>query len=153
MTSTRGGRGRWALAAVLIAVEPTACPSLTKGQYVYDFGDAVGMAPLVCKLYDEQCIEAVAVPQLATFEAAIRFARSEGIIPAAESAHAIRIAIDEALTCKKAGRGKAILFNLSGHGAFDIGAYEACLAGKLQDYDYPTAKVEEALKHLPNVKG
>ena len=165
----------------IIAVEPTACPSLTKGQYVYDFGDTVGMtplmkmhtlghtfipaplhagglryhgmAPLVCKLYDEKCIEAVAVPQLATFEAAIRFARSEGIIPAPESAHAIRVAIDEALLCKKAGRGKAILFNLSGHGAFDLGAYEAYLAGKLQDYDYPTAKVEEALKHLPNVKG
>jgi len=165
----------------IIAVEPSACPSLTKGQYAYDFGDAVGMtplmkmhtlghtfipaplhagglryhgmAPLVCKLYDEQCIEAVAVPQLATFEAAIRFARSEGIIPAPESAHAIRVAIDEALLCKKAGRGKTILFNLSGHGAFDLGAYEAYLAGKLQDYDYPTAKVEEALKHLPNVKG
>jgi len=164
----------------IIAVEPSACPSLTKGRYVYDFGDTVGMtplmkmhtlghtfipalhagglryhgmAPLVCKLYDEQCIEAVAVPQLATFEAAIRFARSEGIIPAPESAHAIRVAIDEALLCKKAGRGKAILFNLSGHGAFDLGAYEAYLAGKLQDYDYPAAKVEEALTHLPNVKG
>ncbi len=164
----------------IIAVEPSACPSLTKGRYVYDFGDTVGMtplmkmhtlghtfipaplhagglryhgmAPLVCKLYDEQCIEAVAVPQLATFEAAIRFARTEGIIPAPESAHAIRVAIDEALLCKKAGRGKAILFNLSGHGDFDLGAYEAYLAGKLQDYDYPTAKVEEALKHLPNVK-
>jgi tryptophan synthase beta chain len=165
----------------IIAVEPTACPSLTKGQYVYDFGDTVGMtplvkmhtlghtfipaplhagglryhgmAPLVCKLYDEKCIEAVAVPQLATFDAAIRFARSEGIIPAPESAHAIRVAIDEALLCKKAGRGKAILFNLSGHGAFDLGAYEAYLAGKLQDYDYPAEKVQEALTHLPKVTG
>ncbi|MBI2197889.1 MAG: TrpB-like pyridoxal phosphate-dependent enzyme [Candidatus Rokubacteria bacterium] len=165
----------------IIAVEPTACPSLTKGKYVYDFGDTVGMtplvkmhtlghtfipaplhagglryhgmAPMVCKLYDEKYIEAVAVPQLATFEAAIRFARSEGIIPAPESAHAIRVAIDEALQCKKAGRGKTILFNLSGHGAFDLGAYEAYLAGKLQDYEYPAEKVEEALRHLPQIQG
>ncbi len=163
-----------------IAVEPTACPSLTKGKYVYDFGDTVGltplvkmhtlghtfipaplhagglryhgMAPLVCKLYDERYIEAVAVPQLATFEAAIQFARSEGIIPAPESAHAIRVAIDEAKKCQEAGRGKTILFNLSGHGHFDLGAYEAFLAGKLQDYEYPAAKVEEALRHLPQVK-
>ena len=165
----------------IIAVEPTACPSLTKGKYVYDFGDTVGltplvkmytlghtfvpaplhagglryhgMAPLVCKLYAEKVIEAVAVPQLATFEAAIQFARTEGIIPAPESAHAIRVAIDEAKKCKEAGRGKAILFNLSGHGHFDLGAYEAYLAGKLQDYAYPAAKVEEALRHLPAVKG
>jgi len=165
----------------IIAVEPTACPSLTKGKYVYDFGDTVGMtplvkmhtlghtfipaplhagglryhgmAPMVCKLYDEKYIEAVAVPQLATFEAAIRFARSEGIIPAPESAHAIRVAIDEALQCKKAGRGKTILFNLSGHGAFDLGAYEAYLAGKLQDYEYPAEKVEEALRDLPQIQG
>src|SRR5437588_5220915 len=128
----------------IIAVEPTACPSLTKGLYTYDFGDTVGMtplvkmhtlghdfipaplhagglryhgmAPLVCKLYDEKVIEAVAVPQLATFQAAIEFARSEGIIPAPESAHASRVAIDEALRCKEAGRARTILFNLSGHG-------------------------------------
>ena len=165
----------------IIAVEPTACPSLTKGKYVYDFGDTVGMtplvkmhtlghtfipaplhagglryhgmAPMVCKLYDEKYIEAVAVPQLATFEAAIRFARSEGIIPAPESAHAIRVAIDEALRCKQAGRGETILFNLSGHGAFDLGAYEAYLAGKLQDYEYPAEKVEEALRDLPQIQG
>jgi tryptophan synthase beta chain len=163
-----------------IAVEPNACPSLTKGKYVYDFGDTVGltplvkmhtlghtfvpaplhagglryhgMAPLVCKLYDEQVIEAVAVPQLATFEAALAFARTEGIIPAPESAHAIRVAIDEARKCKEAGRGKTILFNLSGHGHFDLAAYEAYLQGKLQDYEYPSAKVEEALRHLPQVK-
>ncbi|HET7874759.1 MAG TPA: TrpB-like pyridoxal phosphate-dependent enzyme [Methylomirabilota bacterium] len=163
----------------IIAVEPTACPSLTKGKYVYDFGDTVGMtplvkmhtlghtfipaplhagglryhgmAPLVCKLYDEGYIEARAVPQLATFQAAIQFARSEGIVPAPESAHAIRVVIEEALECKRAGRGRAILFNLSGHGAFDLGAYEAYLAGKLQDYEYPAEKVEEALRHLPKV--
>ena len=165
----------------IVAVEPTACPSLTKGKYVYDFGDTIGMtplvkmhtlghtfipaplhagglryhgmAPLVCKLYDEGYIEAVAVPQLATFEAAIQFARSEGIIPAPESAHAIRVVIDEALRCKQAGRGQTILFNLSGHGAFDLGAYEAYLAGKLQDYEYPAEKVEEALRGLPQIQG
>jgi tryptophan synthase beta chain len=163
----------------IIAVEPSACPSLTKGKYAYDFGDTVGltplvkmhtlghtfvpaplhagglryhgMAPLVCKLYDEGVIEAVAVPQLATFEAAVQFARAEGILPAPESAHAIRVAIDEALQAKAEGKKRAILFNLSGHGHFDLSAYEAYLAGNLQDYEYPTAKVEEALQHLPKV--
>src|SRR5712691_7802637 len=164
----------------IVAIEPSACPSLTKGKYVYDFGDTVGltplvkmhtlghtfvpaplhagglryhgMAPLVCKLYEEKYIEAVAVPQVATFEAAMQFARSEGIIPAPESAHAIRVVIDEAKKCKEAGRGKAILFNLSGHGHFDLSAYEAFLTGKVQDYELPSAKVEEALRHLPQVK-
>src|SRR5438132_1050280 len=111
-----------------------------------------GMAPLVCKLYDEGVIEAVAVPQLATFQAALQFARTEGIIPAPESAHAIKVAIDEALRCKKSGKREAILFNLSGHGHFDLGAYEAFLAGKLQDYEYPAAKIEEALRGVPQVK-
>jgi tryptophan synthase beta chain len=164
----------------IIAVEPSACPSLTKGRYAYDFGDTVGltplvkmhtlghgfippslhagglryhgMAPLVCKLYDEKIIEAQAVPQIATFQAAIQFARTEGIIPAPESAHAIRVVIDEALNAKKTGKRPTILFNLSGHGHFDLGAYEAYLAGKLQDYEYPSEKVEEALRHLPKVK-
>jgi tryptophan synthase beta chain len=164
----------------IIAVEPSACPSLTKGVYTYDFGDTVGMtplvkmhtlghgfipaplhagglryhgmAPLVCKLYDEKVIEAVAVPQLATFQAALQFARSEGIIPAPESAHAIRVAIDEALRCKKEGKKQAILFNLSGHGNFDMGAYEAYLAGKLTDYKYPAEKIAEALRGVPQVK-
>jgi tryptophan synthase beta chain len=163
----------------IIAVEPAACPSLTKGVYTYDFGDTVGMtplvkmhtlghgfvpaplhagglryhgmAPLVCKLYDEGVIEAQALPQLATFEAAVQFARTEGIIPAPESAHAIRVAIDEAQRAKRDGKRRTILFNLSGHGHFDLGAYEAHLSGKLQDYEYPTAKVEEALKSLPKV--
>src|SRR5881275_1941441 len=163
----------------IIAVEPAACPSLTKGRYAYDFGDTVGltplvkmhtlghtfipaplhagglryhgMAPLVCKLYDEGVIEAQAVPQLATFEAAVQFARSEGILPAPEAAHAVRGAIDEALRCKNEGKRKTILFNLSGHGHFDLGAYEAHLAGKLQDYEYPAAKVDEALKSVPKV--
>ena len=165
----------------VIAVEPTACPSLTKGKYAYDFGDTVGLTPLVkmhtlghtfipppvhagglryhgmaalvSKLYDEGMIEAVAVPQVATFQAAIQFARAEGIIPAPESAHAIRVVIDEALRCKKEGKRQAIVFNLSGHGHFDLGAYEAHLAGKLLDYEYPAEKVAEALTHLPRVKG
>jgi tryptophan synthase beta chain len=164
----------------IIAVEPAACPSLTKGQYVYDFGDTVGltplvkmhtlghtfvpaplhagglryhgMAPLVCKLYDEGVIEAVAVPQLATFEAAMQFARTEGIIPAPESSHAVRVAMDEALRCKRDGKRRTILFNLSGHGHFDLGAYEAYLGGKLQDYEYPAAKVDEALAQVPKVE-
>ncbi|HXG03512.1 MAG TPA: TrpB-like pyridoxal-phosphate dependent enzyme, partial [Candidatus Binatia bacterium] len=110
-----------------------------------------GMAPLVSKLYEERVIEAVAVPQVATFQAAVQFARAEGIIPAPESAHAIRVVIDEALRCKAAGRGQTILFNLSGHGHFDLAAYEAFLAGKLQDYEYPAEKIEEALRGLPKV--
>jgi tryptophan synthase beta chain len=164
----------------IVAVEPSACPSLTKGKYVYDFGDTVGltplvkmhtlghgfipaplhagglryhgMAPLVCKLYADGVIEAAAVPQIATFQAALQFAKSEGIIPAPESAHAIRVVIDEALACKKAGKRKTILFNLSGHGHFDLGAYEAFLAGKLQDYEYPAEKIAEALRGVPEVK-
>jgi tryptophan synthase beta chain len=164
----------------IVAVEPSACPSLTKGVYTYDFGDTVGMtplvkmhtlghgfipaplhagglryhgmAPLVCKLYDEKVIEAVAVPQIATFQAAIEFARTEGIIPAPESAHAIRVAIDEALRCKRDGKRQTIVFNLSGHGNFDMGAYESYLAGKLQDYEYPAEKIAEALRGVPQVK-
>jgi predicted alternative tryptophan synthase beta-subunit len=97
-------------------------------------------------------IEAVSVPQLSTFQAALQFARSEGIIPAPESAHAIRVAIDEALRGKKAGKRQTIVFNLSGHGHFDLGAYEAYLAGKLQDYEYPSAKIAEALRGLPSVE-
>ncbi len=164
----------------LIAVEPAACPSLTKGTYTYDFGDTVGltplvkmhtlghgfippplhagglryhgMAPLVCKLYDEKVIEARAVKQVATFEAAMQFARTECIIPAPESAHAIRAVIDEAMLCKKEGKKRTIVFNLSGHGHFDMAAYEAYLTGKLQDYDYPAEKIAEALRGVPKVK-
>jgi predicted alternative tryptophan synthase beta-subunit len=110
------------------------------------------MAPLVCKLYDEKVIEAMAVPQVATFEAAIQFARTEGIIPAPESAHAIRVAIDEGLRCKQEGKKRTILFNLSGHGNFDMAAYEAYLGGKLQDYEYPAEKIAEALRGVPQVK-
>ena len=165
----------------IVAIEPSACPSLTRGMYAYDFGDTVGltplvkmhtlghtfmpapmhagglryhgMAPLICKLYDEGAIEARAVPQLATFEAATLFARAEGILPAPEAAHAVRGAIDEALRARKEGRRKTIVFNLCGHGFLDLSAYEAYLSGKLQDYEYPAEKVQEALRHLPQVKG
>jgi tryptophan synthase beta chain len=171
----RGGRPHLRI----VAVEPTACPTLTQGKLAYDFGDTAGltpllkmhtlghsfvppslhagglryhgMAPLVCKLLSEGIIEAVAVPQVATFQAAIQFAGTEGIIPAPESAHAIRVAIDEALQCKKEGRKRTIVFNLSGHGHFDMGAYEDYLAGKLRDYEYPAEKIAEALAHLPKV--
>ncbi len=144
-----------------IAVEPTACPTLTEGSFEYDFGDTAettpllemytlghkfippaihagglryhGDAPLLCRLVKDEVIEAVAYPQTKVFETAIQFARSEGIIPAPESAHAIRAAVDEALACKETGDSKAILFGLSGHGLLDLGAYEAYLGGDLMD--------------------
>jgi tryptophan synthase beta chain len=164
----------------LLAVEPEAAPSLTKGVFTFDYGDTAkmapvvkmhtlghgfvpepihagglryhGMAPSLCALYDAGFIEAVAVPQVATFDAAVQFARAEGILPAPESAHAIRVAIDEALDAKKKGDKRVILFNLSGHGHFDLAAYEAYLAGKLQDFTYPAEKVKAALADLPQVK-
>ncbi|NOZ48489.1 MAG: TrpB-like pyridoxal phosphate-dependent enzyme [Chloroflexi bacterium] len=162
-----------------VAVEPMASPSLTKGRYVYDFGDTMqmtpmmkmytlghsfipapihagglryhGMSPIVCHLYDLGLIEAVAVHQTAVFEAAVTFARSEGIIPAPESAHAIRTTIDEALKCKESGEEKVIIFNLSGHGHFDMAAYDAYFSGQLHDYEYPSAAVEKALSQLPQI--
>ncbi len=163
----------------IIAAEPTAAPSLTKGKYVYDFGDTAGMTPLikmhtlghtfipapihagglryhgmspiVCHLYELGLIEAVAVAQNPVFEAAVAFARAEGILPAPESSHAIRVAIDEALKCKVSGEKKVIVFNLSGHGHFDMGAYDSYFAGKLPDFDYPAEEVERALAGLPKV--
>ncbi len=163
----------------IIAVEPTASPSLTTGKYVYDFGDTAmttplikmytlghsflpapihagglryhGMAPIVCALYDQGIIEAVAYTQNPVFEAAVTFAKAEGIIPAPEAAHAIKAAIDEALKCKERGEKKVIAFNLSGHGHFDMGAYDDYIAGKLQDYAYPVDAVKEALSELPQV--
>jgi tryptophan synthase beta chain len=162
-----------------IAVEPQACPSITRGVYAFDFGDTArtapiakmytlghtfvpagihagglryhGMAPLVSLLYDKGVIEAVAVSQNPTFAAAVQFTRAEGILPAPESAHAIRVVIDEALKCRESGEAKVIAFNLSGHGHFDLGAYDQYLAGKLEDYAYPAEKVQEALTHLPKV--
>jgi len=147
-----------------VAVEPASCPSLTKGEYRYDFGDTAGttpllkmhtlgntfkpapihagglryhgMAPMVSHLYDQGFIEAVAYKQNECFEAAIQFIRTEGIIPAPESSHAIKAAIDEALLAKESGQEKVILFNLSGHGHFDMAAYDAYLAGELTDVVY-----------------
>jgi predicted alternative tryptophan synthase beta-subunit len=110
-----------------------------------------GMAPSISALVDHGDIEARAVKQLATFDAAVQFSRAEGIIPAPESAHAIRAAIDEALACKQSGEKKVIAFNLSGHGHFDMGAYEAYLHGKLDDYEYPAEMVEAAMQQLPEI--
>jgi tryptophan synthase beta chain len=165
--------------AKVIAVEPASCPTLTKGKYTFDFGDTAAMAPVV-KMYTlghtfippgihagglryhgmspqvsalvhHGDIEARAVMQLPTFAAAVQFSKAEGIIPAPESAHAIRVAIDEALECKKTGQKKVIAFNLSGHGHFDMMAYEAYHHGKLEDYEYPVKMVDEAMTHLPKV--
>jgi len=163
----------------IIAVEPESCPSLTKGVYTYDYGDVAkmtpllkmytlghnfippaihagglryhGMAPLVSALYHHGYIEAVAYPQTKVFEAGVIFAKTEGIVPAPESTHAIRAVIDEALDAKEKGEKKVILFNLSGHGFFDLSAYDQYLSGKLEDYFYPKDKVEEALKELPKI--
>ena len=165
--------------ARIVAVEPSSCPTLTKGRYTFDYGDTAcmapivkmhtlghgfvppdihagglryhGMAPSVSALVDHGDVEARAVKQLETFAAAIQFARSEGIIPAPESAHAVRAAIDEALECKRNGRSKVILFNLSGHGHFDMTAYEQYANGKLQDFEYPSQLVEEAMQDLPDI--
>ena len=163
----------------IINVEPTSCPTLTKGLYAYDFGDAAGMtpllkmhtlghefippavhagglryhgmAPIICHLHKLGLVEARAVPQVATFEAGVTFARTEGIISAPETNHAIRATIDEALKCKESGESKTILLAHSGHGHFDMAAYESYLSGKLTDYEYPEEKVKEALAHLPGV--
>lgn len=165
--------------ARLLAVEPTATPSLTKGVYTFDYGDTAqmapivkmytlghtfmppgihagglryhGMAPTLSALYDAGLVDAVAVKQRATFEAAIQFAKTEGIIPAPESAHAIRAAIDEALDAKAKGEKRVILFNLSGHGHFDMVSYEKYLHNGLEDYEYPAESVAEAMQHLPQV--
>jgi tryptophan synthase beta chain len=106
---------------------------------------------LISLLHDEGIIEAEAYYQNSVFEAAVQFARAEGIVPAPEAAHAIRAAINEALAAKEAGESKAILFNLSGHGNFDMAAYDAYFAGKLQDYEYPAEAVAEAQKRMPVV--
>lgn len=163
----------------VIAVEPSACPTLTKGVYTYDFGDTAqltplikmytlghdfippgihagglryhGDSPIISLLYHEGFIEAKAYPQRTVFESAVLFSRTEGIIPAPESAHAIRAVIDEALKAKEEKREITILFNLSGHGYFDLSAYESYFAGELEDYEYPEDKIKEALKKLPKI--
>src|SRR5262249_50059461 len=151
--------------------------SLTRGTYAYDFGDTAGLAPLVkmytlgshfvpppfhagglryhgmasivCELYDQKIIEAQAIPQLQTFDAAVRFARAEGIVPAPEPSHAIAAVIREAQAAKEAGEKRVILFNLCGHGHFDMSAYESYMKGALKDYEYPQAEIDAAMAQLP----
>lgn len=163
----------------IIAVEPSSCPTITKGAFAYDYGDEAGMAPivkmytlghsftpppvhagglryhgmspLVSHLVRLGLVEARSVPQLATFEAGVQFARTEGYISAPETDHAIRVAIDEAIKCRETGQAKTIVFNYSGHGYFDMSAYDQYLSAKLTDYEYPEAKVKEALSSLPTV--
>ena len=164
----------------IICVEPESCPTVTKGLYAYDFGDLArltplvkmytlghtfipppihagglryhGMAPIVCHLHRLGFIEAVAVPQTKVFEAGIQFARTEGIITGPEPCHDLRVAIDEALKCKEEGKSKTILIAHSGHGHFDLAAYDAYLSGKLVDYAYPEEEVRKAMLELPKVE-
>ncbi len=163
----------------VVATEPAACPTLTRGTYAYDFGDTAqmtplvkmhtlghdfvpagihagglryhGAAPLVSLLLEQGLIEATAVKQRAAFEAAITFARHEGILPAPEPSHAIRTTIDEALAAKEAGEARTILFGLCGHGHFDLAAYDSYLSGSLQDYEHPQSEIEAALAGLPSI--
>ena len=163
----------------IVAVEPAACPSLTRGKFAYDFGDTAhmtpltkmhtlgstftppgfhagglryhGMAPLVSHLKELNLIEATAYHQTACFEAGVMFARAEGIVPAPEANHAVKGAIVEALRCKAEGRSEVILFNLCGHGHFDMSAYSAYFAGKLVDQQYDEAELAMALSGLPSV--
>jgi tryptophan synthase beta chain len=163
----------------IVAVEPAACPSLTKGKYAYDFGDTGhltplvkmhtlgstfvppgfhagglryhGMAPLVSHVKELGLIEAVSYQQIGIFEAGVTFARAEGIVPAPEANHAVKGAIDEALRCKREGKSQVILFNLCGHGHFDMQAYTDYFAGKLVDQSYDEAELAMALAGLPSV--
>ncbi len=163
----------------IICVEPQAAPSLTKGPYAYDFGDVAGltpllkmytlghtfvpspihagglryhgMAPIICHLYKLGLVEARAEYQIPVFEAGVKFARTEGIISAPEPNHCIKVAIDEALACRESGEAKTILIAHSGHGHFDLAAYDEYLSGRLPDYEYPEEKVREALAELPKV--
>ncbi len=163
----------------VIAVEPTSCPTLTKGEFRYDFGDVAGFTPLmnmytlghdfmpsgihagglryhgdsqlVSQLYHDKLIEAQAYHQTAVFEAAMQFANTEAIIPAPESAHAIRAAINEALRAKEEGKEKTILFNLSGHGYLDLQAYADYREGKLMDHEHPEEDIKKSLEKLPKI--
>ena len=163
----------------IIAAEPAACPTLTRGTYTWDNADVIGMAPIVkmhtlghtfippgihagglryhgmspqvSALVEAGHIEAVAIDQVATFDGGVLFGRTEGILPAPESNHAVKAAIDEAIKCKETGDEKVILFNLSGHGNFDMAAYGRHAAGELERYEYPASEIEEAMQHLPAV--
>ncbi len=162
-----------------IAVEPEACPTLSKGAFTYDYGDVAmytpllmmytlghdfmppgihagglryhGESPLVSQLYNDGLIEARAYGQEGVFEAALTFSRTEGILPAPETAHAIKAAIDVAMECKEAGEEKTILFNLSGHGHFDLTAYDDYLAGKIKDVDYPQELIDQSIASLEKI--
>ncbi len=164
---------------IIRCVEPAACPSLTKGEYRYDFGDTIGMTPLikmhtlghdfvpdpihagglryhgmsslVSHLYEMGLLEAEAIDQTECFDAAITFARSEGIIPAPEPTHALASTIREAARCRETGEEKVILTAMCGHGHFDLASYETYLAGELVDYDHPDAKIAEAMERVPVV--
>jgi tryptophan synthase beta chain len=163
----------------LIAVEPSACPTLTRGKLAYDFGDMAGLtpliymytlgkdfmppgihagglryhgdAPLLCQAISEGFIEPVAYGQRKVFESAVLFARNEGIVPAPETAHAVACAVDQALACREAGEAKTIVFAFSGHGHFDLGAYDNYLAGELVDYPLPEEELQRSLAGLPQV--
>jgi tryptophan synthase beta chain len=163
----------------IVCVEPESCPSVTKGVYAFDYGDACGMgpivkmytlghgfipppihagglryhgmAPIICHLHKLGFVDAVAVPQTKVFEAGIQFARTEGIITGPEPCHDLRVAIDEALKCKEEGKSKTILIAHSGHGHFDLAAYDSYLSGKLKDYAYPEEEVRKAMADLPKV--
>ncbi len=160
----------------LLAAEPMACPTLTKGQFLYDFGDTAqltplvamytlghdfippgihagglryhGMSPLVSQLYKDGIVEACAYHQVEVFKSAVEFARVQGIIPAPESAHAIKAVMDQAVIAREEGKEKTILFNLSGHGHFDLGAYEDFMDGNLKDYEYSEEAVQTSMKVL-----
>ncbi len=163
----------------MIGIEPKACPTLTKGVFTYDYGDVAkytpllkmytlghdfmppgihagglryhGESPLVSQLYNDGLIEARALGQEGVFEAALTFARTEGILPAPETAHAIKGAIDVALECKEAGEEKTILFNFSGHGHFDLTAYDDYLAGKIKDVEYPQELIDKSIASLNGI--
>jgi tryptophan synthase beta chain len=162
---------------VIRCVEPAACPTLTKGQYRYDFGDTAGMtplmkmhtlghtfipepihagglryhgmSPLVSHVYNEGMVEAIAIPQRECFAGALQFARTEGIIPAPEPTHAIAAAIREALACKESGEEKVILTALCGHGHLDLASYEKYLSGEMVDYDLPDSVIADAMASVP----
>ena len=163
----------------IVAVEPTACPTLTRGKFAYDFGDQAQMtpavlmytlghdfippgihagglryhgdSPLLSKMVNEREIECVAYHQNECYEAAVTFARTEGLLPAPETSHAIRSAIDEAMKCKETGEAKTIVFNYSGHGFFDLGGYDKYLDGSLVDYEYPEEAIKQSMEKLPNI--
>lgn len=165
----------------IIGVEPASCPTLTKGLYTYDYGDVAGLTPLlkmftlghdfvppsihagglryhgdspiVSRLVHDGVMRAISYHQSEVFDAAQAFARTEGIIVAPETSHAVKAAIDEALKCKRSGEKKTILFNCSGHGNFDMSAYDAYFAGQLVDYEYPDQLIRDALSRLPKIPG